>query len=376
VDFDYTVMPIAIAVIGLGIDALCLRYLFSLSRKTLPFGRKAIRFVLPCAAMLLTTSAAATSACNAIATHLFWAKHPPSGRFEIVNGHRMYINCTGSGPPTLVLDAGLGDDSVIWSQLQPVLSKTTRVCSYDRAGFGWSQAVSGPRDADRITAELHLLLSEAGITGPVVLMSHSIAGLYAIDYAELFPSQVAGLVLVDSSAPFQDRKMGIRLGASGPPPWLLRMAMIVGVPRLIGMCSYPARGPDAWFQTIRKEDICRIHYGAMSGELREFDTSSSEVERRHSLGSVPILIFSHDPLGAIPRKPQTKVREVQQQTWNELQDSLKALSTRSRRIIVVGGTHHLFEDRPGLVEKKVAGFVQQVRGAAPPPSDYGSTKRE
>jgi len=375
-DFDYTVMPIAIVVIALALDVLCLRYLVLLSRKALTLRGKLIRSVLPFAAVLLVTFVASSSAYNAIASHFFWAKRPPGGRFEMVNGYRMYINCTGSGSPTLVLGAELGGDSVDWGQLQPVLSRTTRVCSWDRAGFGWSQAVPGPQDADHIANELHLLLTKAGVTGPLVLMGHSIAGLYIRDYAVLYPSEVAGLIFVDSSSPFQNRSPAMRSRGLKPPSWLLRLAMIVGVPRLIGMCSYHGNGPDAEFQTMRKEDICRIHYEALSAELRAFDESSGEVGRSHGFGSLPILVFSHDPLGPVPRRAQPEAVEATQRAWNEMQENLKTLSTRSRRVIVTGSSHQLFEERPGLVETDVTEFIQQIRAAAPQPSDYGSTKRE
>jgi pimeloyl-ACP methyl ester carboxylesterase len=373
-DFDYTVMPIAIAVIALAVDALCLRHLALLSRRTLPLRRKWIRYVLPVAAVLLGTAVASCCAYNAIASRIFWAKHPPAGRFEVVNGHRMHIDCTGSGSPALVLDAGLGGDTNSWAALQPALSQTTRVCSYDRAGFGWSQPVPGPRDADHIATQLHQLLRQARVDGPLVLAGDSIAGLYIRAYAALYPSEVAGLIFLDSSTPFQDRTYP----PSGwnPPSWFFHAALILGVPRLIGMCSHPGDGPDAAFQAMRREDFCRLHFGLYTSELREFDPSSSQAQRSPSFGSLPILIFSHDPLGPLPRRPQSESEKAQQDIWNAMQENLKTLSTRSRRIIVTGGSHRLDRERPGMVATDVAEFVQQIRGAAPPPSDYGSTKRE
>ena len=117
----------------------------------------------------------------------------------------MRIDCSGSGSPTLVLDAGLGNDGLIWGGVQPVLAKTTRVCSYDRAGFGWSDALPPPRDADHIAAELHGLLIAAKVNGPIVLMGHSIAGIYIRDYATRYPEKLAGLIFVDGSTPLQNR---------------------------------------------------------------------------------------------------------------------------------------------------------------------------
>ena len=373
-DFDYTAMPIAMAAMALTVDALCLRYLVRLPGRALTPGRKLIRFVPAFAAVVVATSAAASCAYNAAAIHRFWAKHPPAGPFEEVNGSRMHIDCTGSGSPALILDAGLGGDSVSWSELQPVLSQTTRVCSYDRAGFGWSQAARGPRDADAIAGELHQLLRQAGVSGRVVLMGNSIAGLYIRDYAALYPAEVAGLIFVDASNPSADA--AARSGGAAPPAWVFHLALMLGVPRIIGRCSHPGGGPEAAFQTMLSEDFCRLHYEAYAAELREFGASSQEVERAHSFGSLPILIFSHDPLGTLPRRSETEAEKATQSAWNAGQEKLKALSTRSRRIIVTGSSHHLDEERPGLVETEVAEFIQEIRGVAPQPSDYGSTKEE
>ena len=138
---------------------------------------------------------------NTIARLWFHAHHPTSGQTYTVDGRKMFMECTGSGSPTIVLDAGLGNDSTIWANVQPALAKTTRVCAYDRAGFGLSQARPAPRDADHIAAELHGLLIQANIARPIVLMGHSIAGIYMRDYAARYPEDLAGLVFVDSSTP-------------------------------------------------------------------------------------------------------------------------------------------------------------------------------
>ncbi|GGH07440.1 alpha/beta fold hydrolase [Silvibacterium dinghuense] len=374
-DFDYVVMPVVIVVLALIVDGLGLRYAFAVSRRPLRRGQKAIRLVGAWAAMMLASSVATLSAYNAIAMHAFWVKHPPAGEFEAVNGARMYIHCMGEGSPALVLDSGLGDDSMMWAQLQPVLSKTTRVCAYDRAGFGGSEPTAGPQDADQIVEALHGLLGAASISGPVVLMGHSIAGIYIRDYAVKYPEDVAGLIFVDASTPFQDRKMGVTMGG-GPPPWLLQFAMIVGVPRLIGMCSSHGSGENTDYPVMKSEDRCRMYYPALAMELRAFGDSSGEASRRSSFGSLPVLIFSHDPFGTLPRKPQSADEKKRQGMWDGLQENLKSLSTRSRRIIVTGGTHHLFEERPQLVVDEVTAFLEQIRGTAPQPTTYGSTTRE
>ncbi len=154
----------------------------------------------------------------------------------------MHMYCTGSGSPTIVLDAGLGDDAVIWSAVQPALANTTRVCAYDRAGFGRSQAGPAPRDADHIAAELHGLLRQARIDLPIVLMGHSIAGIYMRAYAAHYPEDLAGMVFVAGSTPMQQENPAIKamIGKS-PPPWVIALvgnaAFSIGIPRLDGMRS-------------------------------------------------------------------------------------------------------------------------------------------
>src|ERR1039457_3662061 len=200
-DFDYVVFPAIIFVVGVLLIWLSVRRFRSLSSKSYRTWRKVVERIVLSVVVLLVAVLAGSSAYNAIVLHHFWATNQPPGALYSVNAHRMHIICTGSGSPTIVLEAGLGNDALTWGGVQPVLSSTTRVCSYDRAGFGWSDALPPPRDADHIADELHGLLAEAKVNGPVVLMGHSIAGIYIRDYATRYPEKVAGLIFVDGSTP-------------------------------------------------------------------------------------------------------------------------------------------------------------------------------
>ncbi len=125
------------------------------------------------------------------------------GRSYDVGGHRLHLNCIGTGSPTVVLENGLGESSPLWSRIAPVVGRTTRVCAHDRAGQGWSTEAAHPLDGRQSAADLHTLLDRAGETGPFVLVGHSTGGTYAMTYAALYPQQVAGMVLLDSSSPAQ-----------------------------------------------------------------------------------------------------------------------------------------------------------------------------
>jgi pimeloyl-ACP methyl ester carboxylesterase len=215
-DFHYVVVPALIVLIGSLIAWHSTRRILSLRRKSYPKWRKITECIVLSLVALVAVTLTASSGFNAIA--LYYFRHPPPGEMYLVNGHKMRIDCTGSGSPTIVLEAGGGNDGLIWGGVQPVLAKTTRVCSYDRAGFGWSDALSPPRDADHVAAELHGLLVAAKVDGPIVLMGHSIGGLYIRDYATRYRGDVAGLIFVDSSIPLQNRNPAIQaLDAKGRP---------------------------------------------------------------------------------------------------------------------------------------------------------------
>src|ERR1700739_1209538 len=103
---------------------------------------------------------------------------PPSGRLVDVGGHKMHLDCTGQGAPTVVLESGLWDNWVVWYKVQPAISKFTQVCSYDRAGLGFSDPRPDQQpDSHNIAYNLHTLLANAGINPPYVLVGHSLGGI-------------------------------------------------------------------------------------------------------------------------------------------------------------------------------------------------------
>jgi pimeloyl-ACP methyl ester carboxylesterase len=324
------------------------------------------------------------TAFNAIAVRSFWSRNPAPGRIVDVGGYGMHIDCTGNGSPVLILEAGGQNDSTIWRGVQPALAKTTTVCAYDRAGTGWSDTQPGPRDADHIAAELHKLLLQTGLKGPIVLMGHSIGGLFIRGYVTHYPANVAGMVFVDSSTPFQERNAALARATPAKTridkvvdfatqPWTLNLLVSMGVPRLLGMCGRKQTVADP-NKKIQAEDICRLRKSAWD-EVYLFDLSSQQTMSSGPFGALPILILSRDTSKGLPARP-AQAELDRRNAWGQMQENLKKLSTRSRRIVAKNSYHYIVLDRPDLIEKEVPVFIEQIRSSAQQPATYGSTQTE
>lgn len=137
------------------------------------------------------------------AAHRDQAGYPPPGTFVTVDARKVYIDCAGKGAPTVVLESGLGGPTVLWEPMQPRLAQSIRVCSYDRDGVGWSEESHQPRSAARFASDLHAVLHAAGEGGPYVMAGHSIGGMLALNFAAAYPSEVAGVVLLEPTHPAQ-----------------------------------------------------------------------------------------------------------------------------------------------------------------------------
>jgi pimeloyl-ACP methyl ester carboxylesterase len=370
VDFDYASMPAIILGIGISTIWLSLRRILSLSAKVQRKGRRIIERIVLSLAIVLAAAVTASTTLNAIAIWFLRPHDRPAGSIYLVNGYKMHIDCTGSGSPALVLESGLGNESLIWSKVQPAISRTTRVCSYDRAGYGYSDAQPAPRDADRIAIELHSLLLQAKVSGPIILMGHSLGGLFIRDYATRYPEQVAGLIFVDASTPLQGRNPASRIGKpQGITRLVTKLAFVTNPSRLLGACSVSLADSDPPGWKLAAEDLCHPQFAALDAESDSFERSSEETVNTGPYGALPVLIFSHD-------LTRTKRDVNWENAWSQMQENLKELSTRSRRIVAKDSTHMVQLDRADLINKETALFIEQIRRTVPLPTNYGSTMTE
>lgn len=161
-------------------------------------------------------------------------RFPPPGRMFRVGGTTLHLREQGSGRPVVVLEAGIAATSIGWALVQPEIARFTTVCSYDRAGLGWSGPCRTPRTVDQMTGELAELLEAAGLHGPYILVGHSFGGLLIRAFAVRHPELVSGLVFVDpvsvsawADCPHDDRRrlaMGTKLSRRGA--FLARLGVV------------------------------------------------------------------------------------------------------------------------------------------------------
>ncbi len=282
--------------------------------------------------------------------------HPMPGQRIDVGGYKMHINCTGQGTPTVVLDSGLGDSYISWHKVQPEIAKFTRVCSYDRAGTGFSDSSPQPRTSKVMAEELHALLRNAGISPPFVLVGHSMGGFNVRLFASLYRGDVAGMVLVDSSHPEQQKRFPQALNDLDKT-WVreqefLEYSMPFGIPRLLGFCGDDAevRASDCNFHSLR-EGVA---------ELKAISESAAQTASAGSLGDLPLAVLSHDPYQPQPDLPEDLVTPTND-VWEQMQQELAHLSSRSTRTIAKHSGHYIQLDRPDLVIEAVRGVMDQTR---------------
>jgi pimeloyl-ACP methyl ester carboxylesterase len=251
------------------------------------------------------------------------AAGPVPGRLVDVGGYRLHLHCVGTGAPTVVLLNGLGETSPQWARVLPPVADKTRVCAYDRAGQGWSEDSSNPSDATTSATDLHELLAVAGESGPFVLAGHSSGGVHALTYTHLYPSQVAGLVLLDSASPnqakvvttFNGEYQVMRRGLAAAPT-LFRF----GVGRLMQALGVPALPGNAGQQAAAFADSPR-GWAGMRAEQVELPTTFAQSQALTSLGDRPLVVLT------------AKANVDSKPGWATAQEQMAVLSTNSRHTV-------------------------------------------
>ncbi len=322
---------------------------------------KALRTVarLAIGAVALIAAAAALGATyENVAGSNDLSTYPPAGRLIDVGGYRMHLDCRGKGSPTVVMDAGLGGSSLDWSLVQADVARTTRVCTYDSAGMGWSDVSPLPRTPSRIAEELNLLLTNAGVGGPYVLVGHSLAGKNVRMFAFAHPDKVVGMVMVDARSELVDTltpkaeadAFYVALEMQGT---LYALARRFGVARAFGarLIDQPLVSLDIAAEMVLLETkTAAIEETTKEGLSRSADDA---LLADSTLGSMPLVVIAAaSSMADIPN-------------WPTAQRELAVLSTQGRLVIAEQSGHAVHLEQPGIVTDGIGEVLAKARGLRP-----------
>ena len=318
--------------------------------------------------LLVMVLTAITLAAGARAKAALRASHPPIGQMVDVGGYKLHISCVGVGSPTVILDAGAGDLGLTWAQVQPTVARSTRVCTYDRAGLGWSEQSPRPRSAEVMVDELHTLLTNAGISGPYMLVGHSLGGLVVRQYAHTYPAGVAGIVLVDSA--HEAQWLRFPQAVRNNLPSVLRQLRLVQAAASIGigalkpsLMPLERRLPLEVAETARALKLSGNDIGTGAAELANL--AGGRTPPLVTLGDIPLIVLSqsHRDPETVPSGAAITPAVLQEydQTQEQLQRELTALSTNGKRIVADGSGHYVQLDRPDLVIRALEELLAVAR---------------
>ncbi len=303
-------------------------------------------------AVLLVALVLAGMSFQALESRSDRERFPPPGRLVDVGGHRLHLNCAGSGTPTVVLDSGAGGWSIY--------------CSYDRAGYGWSEPGSKPRIGHRFAEELNALLVNSGTPGPYVLVGHSLGGYVVRLYVDRYPEEVAGVVLVESAHERQwtelpnevNELMDSALGG-------MRVASIMarfGIMRFMkGKLATEGLSEDV--QGLEVATLVRPEvYATMVSEVKNAAATADQVGATGSLSDRPLAVLSAgQSFEAFRPMTDAITFEDANHTWMELQAEFVGLSRNSRHIVNEEATHNIMIEDPDGVADAIRWVVDRVR---------------
>ena len=310
---------------------------------------------------------------------------PAPGKLVDVGGWRLHLNCTGearASQPAVILESGAGDFSVEWSLVQPGVARFARVCSYDRAGDGWSDLGPYPRTFHQIVYELHTLLDKAGVKPPFVLVGHSYGGWLVRLYASTYPAQIAGMVLVEGGAdnplrmlsdgklvhssdlatgrPIPAVKVSNPLRVSDIPPSALSQ-MRAGMADAVRTANEPPRDKlPIEAQRMRTWALGQLgHVAAAFNPFVEEELAGLRAERTksaHPFGDLPLIVITR---GLSEKEgPDGEAFAAEHRRDHTV---LASMSRRGKLVIAAHSGHHVQLEEPELVIKAIRDVLATVR---------------
>lgn len=308
---------------------------------------------------------ALTWVAGSIAKNRLAVQYPAPGKLVDVGGYHMHIHCVGEGSPTVVMESGLNDFSLQWSSVQAEIGQFARVCVYDRAGFGWSEASPHPRTVATMVSELRTLLQNAEVEGPYVMVGHSFGGIVVREFTHQYPDEVTGMLLVDSA----HEQHFVRIPAFATlTEAMARQFKLFAALNSFGIMALspeqiPARGLggealEQYRALLATTDYFNAAVIESSSFLAEFGTGSTH--KLKGLGDLPLIVLTRGLPDSLPILSEQENARYDT-TWHELQRELAGLSSNSRQIIAEDGGHYIQLDEPNLVIDAVRELVEQSK---------------
>ncbi len=289
------------------------------------------------------------------------ARYPAPGQMMVVEGHQMHLNCVGAGSPTVVLESGFSSTSLDWGLVQPEIAQFTRVCAYDRAGLGWSEVGPEPRTPRHVATELHTLLQNVDIEAPYVLVGQSIGGKYIRIYADLYPGEVSGMVMVDArheimEPPARTPEENLRAQQDYRASLGLYTTLgKIGVARAFGSWLLPALNPAYKALSPETRTLIAIFGGRQSTIDTMVAESAGETANDDQLraanlpANMPLVVLAAD--SSLKAEPK----------WLQAQQQLAALTHNSRLQEVTNADHFIQLTQPAVVIEAVRDVVESAR---------------
>ena len=286
------------------------------------------------------------------------------GKLISVGDHKLHLNCIGSGSPTVILEAALGDWSLNWMNFQERIEETfdLRVCAYDRAGYGWSEAGTFPRMISEMADELNALIWNSDIEGPMLLIGHSMGGLITRVFASEYPDNVVGVILIDSTPPKYRPQPGQLQGINGWITWMRNQLTTLkrdGAPANLREAVpdeqippvVPANQRDVW----RSQYLRALTFETMLSEIENNRLDGLEPYENTTLGDIPLIVIGRD---TNPDAPEGAKQSYQ--NWIELQSEQASISSNGRFIVAEGAGHYVHVQRPDFVIDMISVLLSEI----------------
>jgi len=265
-----------------------------------------------------------------------------------------------------VLDAGAGNWSIFWSKVQPVLSQSMRVCSFDRAGYGWSDPSPELRTGKQMTSELHTLLRQANIEQPFILVGHSLGGYNTRLYADAYPDELAGVVLLESAHEQQWQRLPTEVGelletqirALRQGSVMARVGLMRALKGQLPQFDLPTDSIPVYNAAMVQPKTFTV----TANESSLASETAAQVSETKSLGDLPLLVMSaQHSFDAFKTYSNTIPFEEADKVWIEMQREFVGLSSHSQHLISETGGHYLHVDEPAFVSQAISEFVEGLK---------------